>query len=255
MLASCSKTPTITAPPSTSTQKPSTKTTDKLPGGGTTPSSNGELSGVSTTTGYEQLQKHLDVNGIWDGTYDFSWYDYQFNVSLAVKPNAGPALGWPVSFYFNQSSPAFQMGGEVPVSLLNIGPGINTFQFTYTLYLGGGFSFYQWEIDENGLTKWQNASNAYWTQLQNVLPGGTYPLPPLLPTDSIMVLTSNGSSSNLGTVVVYGKFIEIVPGPYDIPGIPYAVAEIGWTPIKNNQSCNTMCEYCALHPNDVNNCP
>jgi hypothetical protein len=243
-LFSCSKPSDLSSIPA---QRARPTTGDKLPGGGTGTSTGGQTSGVSMETGYEQLSKHL-AGGQWDGTYDFDWYNLTFNVSVAAYAlNSG--MGSPVGFTFNNSS-AYQSGASVPTAVASIGPGITAFTFTYTLVNLGTASFYDDMYSSNGLSNWANATQTYFTYLNNLPPGTTPKPPPMPPVDSVVAL-SNPSSM---VVTVYGKFIYIIPGPSDVAGIPYAAAEISWTPANDNYYCNNQCQYCAAHPNDPT-CP
>jgi hypothetical protein len=246
LISACQKPPL--APPSSS-QDPSQRKVDYLPGGGTTPSSGGQVSGASMMTGYEQLTKHL-VDGTWDGTYDFSWYNYTFNVSISAYLLNG-TMGDPVSFSFNGSSPAFQSGAGYPSGIMMIGSGYSAFAFTYVLTTLSSFMFYDDEYSANGLENWAAADLAYFTykwQMEHYdsTPGAPPPVaPPPSPIDSVVAL----SGTNM-VVNVTGKFIRIIPGPSDQPDVPYAVAELSWSPVNDNYFCNNKCKFCTTHPND-----
>lgn len=61
---------------------------------GTAKDRGGRTSGVNATTGYTVLVKHL-VNGVWNNTYDFPWYENTLNVTIATYAN-NAAFGDPV---------------------------------------------------------------------------------------------------------------------------------------------------------------
>lgn len=193
-----------------------------------TPAQGDGNSGVSTQTGYTELQKRTynvyddfgRITVVWDGTYIAGFYNITLIVSSLSYP-INAKLGDPV---YGSVAVASNSTGEASMMSNYMGAG------TYT---GGTiFSINVIFMSLNG--NFVSDLSKYNKALANYSSGtSALPQPP--------VAVSGG-----GFKYVSGKIIKIPTGT------GFALAEVGYKPPV--PSCNAICQFCKLHPNDPS-CP